>query len=412
MHHTLARRHVLRAPVLLNVLALTLVGACGGRTRLLVDGFESDSNGGGGSNPDSPPGDASDSPKPPPIEDLGDPGWHESTTPWVGEDHDIQSVFAVWSRPEAVYVIHGGFPASGHVGSPPYPHQLRISSNDGSGWKTQLAWGVPGIGGAGMSYTLFTGFPDGRLLVGGDFTASAGLVSLIDGQQSTDLAFSSHSAFVVDNELAYAASDHEKKIMRYDADHWEPLPVDSPYEISRLWADQTSLFGVGPHGTVVSLEADGWHVHDIGSVDSLSQVWGFGPDDVWVAGASADHNLSHWNGQTWSPVDWPLHNPTDPSGWTTVEGMWGADGVLFFHTRWEIVRCTSSPLQCEQIAYWPCTAFTEGEIQDCKGSVVIQSMWGNSPQELFFAVSATPESAGHPEDAYLLWYDGVAFHWF
>lgn len=391
---------------------LLLWGACGGRT---LGGFQAtNDNGAGNQNGNTNTNTNANTGDWPPYAgeqpgSVGEPGWRDSTQPWVGQDYDLQTIYAIWSRPEAVYVVRAGMPESGSGGGPDdYQGQWRIFRNDGTGW---LPHWESGPTGGRVGEGLFTGFPDGRLVVGGIMSDGQSDLTMIeaDASQTTGYLLNARHVFVVDDALAYAATGTQQKLVRYGDLHWEPLPVDSPYQLNRVWAGDGALFGVGTFGTVVSLEESGWRVHDSGSVDDFSQVWGFSANDVWIASYSGQ--LRHWNGQTWSQVSWPGRSPwTD--GWYSVEGMWGADGAIFFHSFWQLVRCESATLQCEEIAYWPCTPYSEGNLDYCEGGVAIQSMWGNSPDEVFLAVNAPVLDAGSRDNPFLLWYDGALFHWF
>ncbi len=136
-------------------------------------------------------------------------------------------------------------------------------------------------------------------------------------------------------------------------------------------------------------------------------MWGFAEDDVWIG--SVRGTLKHWDGQVWTEIPWPAQSPY-PEGWVSIEQLWGADGVLFFRTYWQLVRCEN--LQCEEVAYWPCAEYTDQGIAQCEGGVSIRSMWGNSPQELFLAVNTSVGGGSQTDTKFLLFYDGQQFHWF
>ena len=342
----------------------------------------------------------------PTIDDLGDPGWQDSDDPWVPDVHDIRLAYDVWSRPGEVYVHHGGMPDSWGPEDTGYMAKYRISVNDGTGWRTYFEWGDMGDlwypGPLGLA-----GYPDGRLLTSG-LGSEFGELSLIDDGTETLLGFMAYDVFVVSDDLAYAVSDMEYKIVRDNGANWGPLPVEMPFEVSHVWADATDLFAVGSHGTILSLEDGSWRVHDTGTLDSFAAVWGFGADDVWAG--SYEGGLYHWDGQTWTTVPWP-DAMTDPTIDDGIVGMWGADGVVYFHTTWQLVRIDESGAQ--SIAAWPCQV---REIEEgwftCEGGVRINAMWGNSPEELFLAVDAPVDDAAHDQNVFLLWYDGESLHWF
>jgi len=343
----------------------------------------------------------------PPIENLGEPGWRDSDEPWDPVEHDSRLAFDVWSRPGAVYVLHGGIHDSWGPDDTGDPCGYRISVNDGTGWQTLVEWGED----SGMyspAELRLTGFSDGRILTRFPDSGMGELGIITDNGTASGQGFTALDVFVVSDNLVYAISNLEDKIVRFNGAGWEPVPVEMPYYVSCVWADATSLFAVGSSGTILSLEGDSWRIHDSGTLDSFTAIWGFAEDDVWVG--SAEGYLFHWDGQVWNEVPWP-DALAGTEHYASIGGMWGADGVLYFHTFWQLVRVDSSGLH--NIAAWPCEEREDPNGgTSCEGGVKINAIWGNSPEELFLAVNAPLDHAGDDQNVFLLWYDGAQFHWF
>ena len=100
--------------------------------------------------------------------------------------------------------------------------------------------------------------------------------------------------------------------------------------------------------------------------------------------------------------------------------MWGADGVLFLHTSFELVRWDGTSF--EVLGNWPSEWITTDHGSACSGGLRILRMAGYSPTELFLGVVPdTPGDVifeGPSIDDYdscyawplLLWWDGSTFH--
>jgi len=208
--------------------------------------------------------------------------------------------------------------------------------------------------------------------------------------------------FVVDENLAYA---YGPGFVYFDGTSWGPYTETPPREADIIWADSSSLFLAGRSGIVMSRETDGWRVHDTHTLENFMAIWGFSESDIWAG--TDQGRLFHWDGMNWEGVDWPdMGDSTDPCRPTgqPIEGMWGADGTLFFHNGSQLVMHDGSGFTV--LLYAP------GEGVDCGDDRMgIHDIWGNSADEVFLSVTSNQESSScWPR--YLLWWDGTNFHWF
>lgn len=337
----------------------------------------------------------------PPLTNNGTPGWRESEEPWEADVCEHLHTLDLWSYEGGVFVLQDYV----YVDQPDECDTYeRLSFNDGTGWQDYydrcsmgMSWEVSAI----------MGFPDGQLMgVGGG--GSPGPVVWID-EDGTEVSanLDAQKLFIVNETLAYAID--QEKAYRFDGIGWEPVPAFFPYDVYGIWADATDLFGVGINGTIISYSGSSqeWVVHDSGTIESLSTVWGFGGSDVWVGSAESDQ-LLHYDGVEWTPQQWPVH---PPGSHTQIEGMWGQDGVLFFHTNTQLVRWDGS--QFTDLSTWPCVEeeIPSGEVV-CTNGLVIMAIWGNSPTEVFIGFADASVWPFNCRELHLFWFDGTDYHWF
>ncbi len=159
---------------------------------------------------------------------------------------------------------------------------------------------------------------------------------------------------------------------------------------------------------MLSLEGDEWIVHDTRTMEDISAMWGFSHDDVWAS--TIGGSLIHFDGVSWEAIEWPdLRDLSDPCGdhVQIIRGMWGEDGILYLHT--ELMFFMWDGTSFTVLGYWP--GVLDGS--ECAGRINIQSIWGNSPVEVFLAVNDLDNaSRACGREEYVLWWDGTAFHWF
>jgi hypothetical protein len=219
---------------------------------------------------------------------------------------------------------------------------------------------------------------------------------------------------VVDETLAYQLL-REGLLTFWDGESWSPYPLEPiSYDVSLVWGDRSSVFVAGRDGLIMS-EVDGdWQVHDTGTMEMIRSLWGFAGNDVWAG--TNDGRLLHWNGDVWEDIEWPDSGESPDSGTClrrgeSINGMWGTDGILFFHTYTQFVMWDGAEFVV--LGYWPgeYTELSDGEY-GCENRLQITGIWGNSPEEVFLSIENTELYEGDCGREFLLWWDGSEFHWF
>jgi hypothetical protein len=286
------------------------------------------------------------------------------------------------------------------------PAHRYIAYNDGTGWRT--LFGVyGGFYGCGDE---FTGIPGGPLFI---FSPNSFDCEWEGGPEAgiTLTYFETRTLHVVDETLAFAIRE-SGLLAFYDGESWGPYPPDPiPYDVHLLWADRTSIFVAGNEGIIMSEEDGGWRIHDTGTIDNITALWGMAEDDVWAGSSGGD--LLHWNGEVWESLDWPdLSDPEDICDDGKIMGFWSKDGVLFFHTGQQLVRWDG--VEFTVLAHWPDHFVPDGtELGGtCEGGLGISSIWGNEVDEVFLAVNSPWVYDAACGTEFLLWWDGSEFHWF
>jgi hypothetical protein len=282
-----------------------------------------------------------------------------------------------------------------------------IHRNTGTGWS--FVWEQPEDWLLDTSHSWLSGVANGPL-----FVLNRGLSCefyIIDPPSqdcAMDGAETVQDVFAVNSSLVFGIKG--EKVVYWDGSTWGPYPAAyTPYEVQRIWADGESVFCAGPEGTVISLEGEDWRIHDTGTLTGFADIWGFGADDVWVAGG--DTGLMHFDGTSWTEVEWPsLTDPEDSCQFEEFGEFWGADGILFFHTYDQLIMWDGVAFSV--LGHWPAHMVETTDGPQCVGGIEITGIWGNSPDEVFLAVrdrSHLTEGCGMEN---ILWWDGTEFHWF
>jgi len=257
-----------------------------------------------------------------------------------------------------------------------------ISFNGGNGWvpyfRTENERGLAAL----------TGFHSGPLIEYG--SSSCAIQFIEDGtRRCSGAPTSAQHVFAVNEALAYAVYDD--RLLDYDGVNWRqlgaPLPPPGIARARAVWANQSSVFVVGDAGLLALFDNGVMKAiprADAPNVDYVS-AWGFGVNDLWAG--SADGQLIHYDGKGWSP------SLTGSGSCSPILGMWGDAGTLYFHTQSMIGVHRQGIVR--QLMYW-----------DCDEPVKIESLWGNSVNEVFVALhdpNATDCAAK------LMWFDGASF---
>lgn len=190
-----------------------------------------------------------------PIENLGDPGWRDSTEPWCYGGEMDRNGYDLWSDSRGVFVVLELYASDGG----PMREEHTIYFNDGSGWSTYLT--EPSMS-MEVCVTSLTGLPGGALLGWDTNMATCKLTTFVGGVGRSE-GFSVYDVCVVNEELAYAVPVGDPRIVKFEGGSWGPLPGDPvPYEVNHLWANEEIIFASGPSGVMLSNEAGEWTVHD------------------------------------------------------------------------------------------------------------------------------------------------------
>lgn len=337
----------------------------------------------------------------PPIDNLGDPGWRESETPFCREDDGFFSPRHIWSDLRGVLVTYP------NTDMPPVNS---IIFNDGSGWRNVYEpdpydperdlYGTEKLEGV-IGGTIFGWSPDRGMVT--ELLLEAVTLSRED--------FGAFDLHVVRDSLAYALVPDDPRLFLWDGISWGPF-AGAPllHDVGHIWADETSLFVAGDLGLILSYGDGVWDIHDTRTTSSITSLWGFHANDVWAGTYHGE--LLHYNGTEWATVSWP--SQADDSDMCRsrnqpIVGMWGYSERLFFHSRHELV--TESEGVFTILGYWPGIETHSGPTWYCDGWLSIQAIWGNSSTELFILVMGSEVVVDVCSEFVLFW-DGAMFHRF
>jgi hypothetical protein len=336
-----------------------------------------------------------------PAEDLGAPGWRSSTEIFCTERLGNTYAHSVWSDSRGVYVaaINDGY----NMTNCPACLDQSIYFNDGTGWTM-----VPGSSStdddnlyASGQLTL-TGFDNGPLMLYGYgaydvLTGQPCSLMLIDGDsRQCEPVDGISDVHVVSSTLAYGVMNGT--LIKYDGERWGPVPAAAPTQnaLHAVWANDTSIMATGQQpGTIYSLRNGTWFIEDTRTLDYFSAIWGFAANDVWAG--TAQGSLYHYDGTTWTEIEWP--GGTCNAG-SEIIGMWGSGGIVYFHTPTSIGRWNGT--QAETIAEWSCDSSSV--------NATITSIWGNSATEVFFSVVDHSYPTNSCGSTFVMYYDGTLFH--
>jgi hypothetical protein len=341
----------------------------------------------------------------PPIENLGDPGWRDSTEPWCESGEMARRGWDIWSDSRGVFVIIDLYDPRGGSG-PMYSEHL-IYFNGGTGWGPYLSGPSADTD---TCVTALTGIPGSDLIGWDDRSAYCQLTTFVDGEERHE-GFSAFDVFAVSENLAYAIPVGDPRVIKYEGGSWGPLPGDPvPLDVHRIWGTKDVIFAAGESGIMLSNEEGRWTVHDTRTMASFQAVWGFAADDVW-ASTTWPALLLHYDGARWEHVDWPdPTDPDDPCDTAEIRGFWGKDGVLFFFADSTFVRWDGETFTV--LGHWPRRVEATGTGHTCLGGLWISDIWGNEVDEVFLGII---DSGIYDEDCgeeFLLYWDGSEFHWF
>ena len=267
--------------------------------------------------------------------------------------------------------------------------------NAGDGWE-QMTTSGPAIGGR----TDLTGIDRGPLILYGEATtfpmaSPCGLAMVEDGVRSCEPILSVLDVSVVSDRLAYALLEGE--LLRFNGSKWGPLPQLPPagIDLTSIWANDDVLFATDRFpGRIASLRGGNWTIEDTQTTDTFSTVWGNASDDIWAG--THQGTVHRLRGSSWHEVP----SPAGLCGDSSIYGMWGSGDTVYFHTRSALARWTGSDM--ELLLELPCG---NGD-----NDPRIMSIWGNSADEVFLAVSDPGAAARRCGTVFVLYFDGSRFH--
>jgi hypothetical protein len=351
----------------------------------------------------------------PAIEGMGEPGWRDSTVPFCRNPEWMFMSWDVWSDSRGVFVIVEESNPGGSHWPPDSPDEASnrhfIAFNDGRGWSERF-------GGIGYSdancFSELTGIPGGSLILRGPYEETCDHVPGTDGGLVLEY-MGVTTLYIVDETLGYALIG--SLLLYYDGTSWGPYPPDPlPYGARAMWANRTALYLAGGRGVVMSEEDGGWRIHDTRTIEDITTIWGFGDEDIWVGTETG--RLMHYDGTTWEWVEWPNMGDSTEDSWDcryrykSIRGMWGADGILYFHTENQLAMWDG--VEFSILGYWPGEDVwhPDREVNECVGRIEVNAIWGNATDEVFISVHDPEHVTEDCGSEYLLWWDGHEFHWF
>jgi hypothetical protein len=357
----------------------------------------------------------------PPFPSLGEPGYMDSDVPLCsGIDQVI--AFGVYSDKRGVYAMVSGSGIS-HVGVTheddagvdigdmgpqvleQYLTRTQIWQNDGEAWV--LRTDEPDLG----STLELTGVPGGALFIndptnfeilgpmgiGSIKKCALGVVQ--EGELTCQDVDPVQDVTVVDKTLAYAIMGGTR-LLEFDGKTWHGNTDLLPYPATAVWGDHDDVIAVGKAGTVLWHSQNMWTLEDPGTLESFTSVWGTSRTDVY-AGTSSGAIL-HYDGMNWKQIG--KLGGTSCKTQLPVTGIWGADGVVFFHTDAQFARWNGTKL--ESLGNWTCGTSLNGPLR-------ITSIAGNSSTEVFLSI-IDPSRSFSGQDMcggqFVVRFDGKKFH--
>jgi hypothetical protein len=326
------------------------------------------------------------------AQSLGSPGWRQSTDRLCNANQGRETVSDVWVDERGVFaMVASGCSDTG--GIPCGKEGASLKLNSGTGWKLYYEYTNGSFG----DTRLWGGFPNGSLVTSWDYYYH---LAFIDDQgiaelKGTDTQLT--TVFVAGDQLFYFVD--WSGLNQYSAGTW--TKVASPTgALQAIWADNQMVVAVGAAQTVLIGKGTSAPTQLQGVPAGVyTSVWAFGPDDIWLGNTAAQ--LLHYDGQRWE-----IH-PTesrDVNGNGGIVQLWGSDGVLYFATHVEFGRWNGTSV--EMLLSPP----ADSDI----GSFSAQfgRFWGTSAKDVFVPLRDSRYAQYACGGAFVLWYDGAAFHSF
>lgn len=224
---------------------------------------------------------------------------------WTAEKVGDLPLRAVWAvAPDFVLAVSGTL----WTEDPPAgDEEAVIYRYDGASWHVELespGVALTGVWGTGPGFALACGYR----------SSEQGVVFGIDGEEWTEVAEGFDPLVAIHGSSAtdvwMVGSD--SSAYHFDGDGWtEEQLIYSDSIFTAVWsAGPNAAYAVGDHGRVNFHDGLGWNLIEPTtsmSGDDLKDVWGFGPEDVFVLGydtytvdGGPGWSLFHWDGPEWA----------------------------------------------------------------------------------------------------------------
>jgi hypothetical protein len=163
-----------------------------------------------------------------------------------------------------------------------------------------------------------------------------------------------------------------------------------------MYDPPTFIFVAGDEGVILQEGESGWIIHETEVIDNITAIYGLTENAVWAG--TEEGELIYWNGTDWQKIDWP--SISSCIGDNAITGIWGTEGYIYFHTKWEMVEWDG--VDYRNILSFSCFS----------GSQRINSIWGNASNEVFISTHDDDSPRTDCDTQYMMWWDGNEFHWF
>jgi hypothetical protein len=322
------------------------------------------------------------------VGSVGAPGWKGSVQPLCDPHHGMVTALDVWADARGVFAL-SAVGCNDLAGVACGKQGVSIQLNTGSGWQL---FGDH----LGEDSRLWSGFPNGSLLVSGSFEKLG--IAFVDASAVVFQreANSPSGAFVVNPALAYVLND--AAIDKYADGAWSTLGMaDSP--LSALWADDQVVVAVGYDQTMVVREGAG-ALQRVPSVPAgdYGAVWGFGRNDFWLGNSAKQ--LLHYDGSKWQVFATGSRNGSGQG----ITQLWGVAGTLFVATSTEFGRWNGASV--DWLLSYP------EDTQVGAEPTSFGRFWGRSPQEIFLPLRDRRYRYQSCGEGIVLFFDGSQFHQF
>jgi hypothetical protein len=202
---------------------------------------------------------------------------------------------------------------------------------------------------------IWAASPDRVWAVGGNHGKPAGfnggLMLAWDGQTWSEVPGIGKALFGVwaaeeDDAWAVGAGP---TVLHWDGVSWEKVSTPAKKTLRRVWGlDASHVWVVGDEGQILFFDGETWALVPAGSWNgaTLRDVWASGPDDVWAVGSLSSCSLGdfycmpmivHWDGTSWTlqpnPVEDGILTPILTSVWGFGEDELWVAGDLGFVAR-------------------------------------------------------------------------------